>query len=371
MAEQGTVATIERKPPIVILRERLDARVDELKAALPSDIDPQKFKRAVLTAASINPDLQACAWQSLWNACLRACQDGLLPDGRQGAIVPYKDRATWIPMYQGLLLRAWRTGRFKWIGANIVREGEPWEHHVDATGEHFHHVPGDDTDAPMLRVYAAATTLDGGTFIAVLPKAEVDKIQRMSKASRDDSPWKMWPSEMQKKTALRRLAKLLPVELGAEDEVDDEHSADAERAPIAVTGNRPAGAAAALAAFAADDEQTIEDEKAQASGSLPASGVTEAAPTSPPATEAGDVGNASSSTDASPAAAFQAAPKNFEQYVQLVETTCIAATDAVELKKWFASDAQRRLRNACNMIAEDTAQMRGLVETRIKQLGGK
>ena len=118
MTDQN-VATIQ-KPPIVVMRERLEARTEELKSAL-MDIRPEQFIRAVITSATINPDLQACSWQSLWLACMRACRDDLLPDGRQGAIVPFKDKATWIPMYQGLLLRAWRTGRFKWIGANIVR----------------------------------------------------------------------------------------------------------------------------------------------------------------------------------------------------------------------------------------------------------
>lgn len=361
MAEQN-VATIERKPPIVIMRERLEARTGELRAAL-GDIKPEQFIRAVITAATINPDLQACAWSSLWLACMRACNDGLLPDGRQGAIVPYKDRATWIPMYQGLLLRAWRTGKFKWIGANVVREREPWEHWVDAGGEHFRHTPGDDVEAPVLRVYAAATTIDGGTFVAVLPKAEIDKIKRMSKAMREDSPWKMWESEMQKKSALRRLAKLLPVDLGVDGEAE-EHPIEAAE-PMAVIP-RSSGVAAALEAFAGSEPETIE-EKAQLADPLPATKLaSEAAPAPSPAAEA-DVTVTASSAEA-PAAASHTAPRNFEQYVELVEAMCIAAANGDELKRWFASDAQRKLRNACNMIAEDTAQMRGLVETRIRQL---
>lgn len=239
------IANIVTKPPIVVMRERLEARVGELKAALV-DVDPDRFIRAVITSATINPDIQACSWQSLWLACMRACRDDLLPDGRQGAIVPFKDRASWIPMYQGLLLRAWRTGKFKWIGANVVRTGEEWEHYVDTAGEHFRHVPGDDITWPIIRVYAAATTVDGGNFLAVLPKAEADKIRAVSKATREDSPWRQWESEMYKKTALRRLAKLLPIELTFDEEAEEE---PARPVPVE-TQRRAPSAIATLDAFA-------------------------------------------------------------------------------------------------------------------------
>ena len=236
----------KQQPPIVVMRQRLEARADELKAALSNDISPEKFIRAVVTSATINPDIQACSWQSLWISCMRACRDDLLPDGRQGAIVPFKDKATWIPMYQGLLLRAWRTEKFKWIGANIVREGDLWTHFIDTTGEHFRHEPKSST-GKMIAVYAAATTLDGGTFIAFIPKDEAEFIRQQSKATREDSPWNKWESEMYKKTALRRLAKMLPIDIAVEEEFDDVPAPAPRGRPRT---HRSEGATAALESFA-------------------------------------------------------------------------------------------------------------------------
>lgn len=378
MTEQN-VATIERnKPPIIVLRERLDARVDELRKALPSDIDPERFIRTVVTAATINPDLQACSWQSVWTACMRACQDGLLPDGRQGAIVPYKDRASWVPMYQGVIERAYRSGQVKWIGADVVREGDQWEYWTDANGVHFRHIPGDDINAPVLRAYAAATLILGGTSIAVLPLAELNKIRAVSKTRREDSPWNIWPSEMQKKTAIKRLAKMLPFEVRVTDEGDDEPSElQATAPPIAIMGNRPVGVAAALDAFAGTDEQEqATTEKATPSDSAPrtsSAGLSDVEQDASPASSPAAKVDPETIDRSSPAAAStsSAAPKNFEQYVALVEATCAAARDADELKRWFASDAQRRLRNACGLVAEDTAQCRGIVTTRVEQLSSK
>lgn len=199
----------DSRPPIVVLRDKLASRQGELRAAL-TDISPENFIRAVMTSVALNPELLGCSWQSIWNSCLKACRDGLLPDGVDSALVPFKGQASYIPMYGGLLRRFRRSGQFKWITANIVRQGEPFEHWIDEHGEHFRHVPGTDINAPMVAVYAIATTRDNGIFIAVLPLAEADQIKAMSKATREDSPWKMWPSEMYKKTALRRLSKVLP-----------------------------------------------------------------------------------------------------------------------------------------------------------------
>src|SRR5262245_21857456 len=221
------VATVDNKPPLVVLRERLEARRGELKAALV-DIPPEQFIRAVITAATINPEIQACSWQSVWLACMQACRDGLLPDGVEGAIVPYKGRAGWIPMYQGLLRRFRRSGQFKWITANVVRSGEEFERWIDESGEHFKHVPGDNIAAAIERIYAMATTKVGGLFVAVLPIAEANKIRNMSRASREDSPWKMWPEEMYKKTALRRLSKMLPSARDLIGDEDDELEAPAD-----------------------------------------------------------------------------------------------------------------------------------------------
>jgi recombination protein RecT len=243
------VTTRDNRPPIVVLRERLEAREGELRNSL-TDVDPKHFIRAVVTAAQINPDLQACSFQSLWLACMRACRDGLLPDGREGAIVPYKSNAQWIPMYQGLLKKFRASGQCKWIGSDVVREGETFEHWVDQTGEHFKHIPGDDGTKPITKVYAAALTKDSGFYVAVMSMADIQKIKNMSRASRDDSPWKVWPEEMMKKTVLRRLSKLLPAGRDFFDDDDEQPMQQQPATVYTINEARAAGAAGALDQFA-------------------------------------------------------------------------------------------------------------------------
>ena len=250
-------------PPLVVFRNRLEARRAELKAALPSDIPPERFIRALVTAAQINPDVLACQWTSIWNAIMKACRDGLLPDGREGAIVPYKSTATWIPMYMGLLKRFRRSGTFRWVKADVVRAGEEFYHFIDEHGEHIRHTPGDNFESPIVKIYAMATTKDGGVFVNVMSIAEANKIRAMSRATRDDAPWKMWPEEMYRKTALRRLSKVLP----AEGDMVDEELEELPEAPVALAPGalgpaeqpRAIGTAAVLDQFAASASAAGQD----------------------------------------------------------------------------------------------------------------
>ena len=252
-------AMTTRQHPVAVMQERLEAKRDELAKSLPSDITPERFIRALITSAQINPDLQACSFHSLWLACLRACRDGLLPDGVEGAIVPYKSTAQWIPMYRGKLKRVWQTGQFKWVTANVVRKGEAFKHTINHEGEILEHTPGDDVDAPIVKIYALARTKDGATFIDVMPIAEANKHRAMSRAQRDDAPWKMWTEEMLKKTVLHRLMKKLPMGHAFEDEELPEPPPALAAVPM--QQQQPRGSAAEVLERFADDSVPVEAEE--------------------------------------------------------------------------------------------------------------
>jgi len=232
--------------PMVQLKNYLDERTGELANALPKHIPPEKFIRVVLTAVQLNPNLLTCTRQSLWNACMRAANDGLIPDGREGAIVPFKDTAQWMPMVGGLLKRFRNSGQFRSIATGIVRTGEFFERWVDENGEHMKHVPGDGTGKPI-KAYALAQTVDGGVMIEVMTEAEIDKRKNVSRAK--NSPlWTEWVDEAWKKTVLRNLSKRLPSSADIDEMMRRDDDEDAfERVPP-LTGN----ASAALDHFAAD-----------------------------------------------------------------------------------------------------------------------
>ena len=223
MADNDTALTTTGKDPRLVFRDRLEVRKTEIKNALPPDISVDAFIRAAMTSTQLNPDILACTFSSIWDAIMKSCRAGLLPDGVEAAIVPYKTRAAFIPMVQGVLRSARRSGQIKTISANVVREGEIFAHEITHEGEIFRHVPGDDFSAQIVRAYAVANTRDGGFFSAVMSLAEINKHRAFSRASREDSPWNQWFEAMAIKTAIHKLGKMLPSVRDAINEDDSVH----------------------------------------------------------------------------------------------------------------------------------------------------
>lgn len=252
--------------PMIAFRDQFVRREPELKAALPSQISPQRFTRVALTAIQLNQELLTADRQSLWNALMRCAADGLVPDGRQAAIVLFNDNknkrvvAQYMPMIAGLLQRFRNSGQFKSVGSGVVHEGDEFNYWIDENGEHLRHVPGDGTGKPI-KAYARASTVDGGTMVKVMSYADVEKRRAVSRA-KDGPMWREWWDEAAQKTVLRNLMKRLP---SSSDDIDRLLGADddepIDNTPIAPPAEQqpeppqqPASIASAFDQFGGADE---------------------------------------------------------------------------------------------------------------------
>jgi recombination protein RecT len=189
--------------PVDEFRGLLQKMEPQFRMVLPPHVPPERFVRVVVTAVQKEPKLLQCNRQTLFAAAMRAATDGLLPDGREGAIVPYGDEAQWMPMIAGLLKKARNSGEIASVAAEIV-------HTNDSEGQHLDHEPllfGERGE--VLGVYALAKTKDDAVYIETLTVAQVEKIRAVSKA-RNSPAWTNWWDEMAKVKALRRLSKRLP-----------------------------------------------------------------------------------------------------------------------------------------------------------------
>ena len=74
------------------LAEEIDARTDQFKGSLPAHIPVERFKKVLLVAVNMNPALVGADRRSFFNSALKAANDGLLPDGREGALVIYNTK---------------------------------------------------------------------------------------------------------------------------------------------------------------------------------------------------------------------------------------------------------------------------------------
>jgi recombination protein RecT len=136
---------------------------------------------------------------------------GLLPDAQLGEayFVPFKGKVTLVPGYRGLLKLA-RQGDIGHVEADIIcaRDRVSW---IMGDNSLFEVIVNWAERGPMVAVYAMARYRDGSPAArVVLTKAEVDAIRARSQAANGPA-WSDNYDEMAKKTALRRLFKLLPL----------------------------------------------------------------------------------------------------------------------------------------------------------------
>lgn len=202
----------------------------QFQAALPAHIPLDKFQRVAATAVANNAELVQAERTSLYSACMKAAQDGLLPDGREAALVIFntKDGDRWIkkaqymPMVAGVLKKIRNSGELKDLSAHVVYSNDRFDYYIDDAGEHLVHRPLLDGDrGPFRLAYAVATTKEGGRYIEVMTKDQVDDVASVSK-SKDSKgnptgPWRDWYPEMARKTVIRRLSKRLPMSTDLDD----------------------------------------------------------------------------------------------------------------------------------------------------------
>jgi recombination protein RecT len=204
---------VEQKKPnaMLALRRDLEIMAPEFAAALPPQISIESFQRVVLTALQTTYGLSDCKPKSIWNACMRAATDGLLPDGREGAIVPFAGEATWIPMVGGIKKKIFQSGKVSTINVEVVRAKDFFDHQ-EGDGAFISHKKyiGKEDPGEISGVYMIAQMADGSTFREVMSIWEVEQVRKTSKAN--NSPWgnPVFYPEMIKKTCLKRGAKSLP-----------------------------------------------------------------------------------------------------------------------------------------------------------------
>lgn len=237
----GGAVAAQSNNPIVKLRGQLEQRANEFKMVLPSHIKPEQFQRTIITAVQADPELLNADRQSLILACMKAAQDGLLPDKREAALVVYKENKNvngqWIEkkvvqylsMVYGLRKKILQSREVTDIKASVVYRREVMDGHFiyeEGTEAMLRHKPILDLseeeadDSQIVAAYSMATYKDGTKSYEVMRRFEVDKVRECSQtgATKDrkgrprtpKGPWVDWYPEQAKKTVMRRHSKTLP-----------------------------------------------------------------------------------------------------------------------------------------------------------------
>jgi recombination protein RecT len=360
-------------------RRDLEKMTPQFKYALPAHIPVERFNRVVMTAMQNNPKLYGCSRPSIFNACMKCAQDGLLPDGREAAIVPFgenedgqkkSDQATYLPMVAGYRKKARNSGELSDLYSYVVFDCDQFDFQL-GDEPYVKHKPSltRPRGAKPIAVYSIAKFKDGATSYEVMSISEVEEIrQKFSRARK--GPWNdpvTYP-EMVRKTCVRRHCKSLPMStdldtvLHRDDELYDMKGA-AERGKQ-VTKHQPVSAMAALEKWAGS---TGDD-----GGDPPANEPSQDNDPGDPRPGDGtvidhDADTGEVSQDAPEMTmgemigmAQRKPPKDAETFKLLTRQIIAAAKHAGEtaaLANWWCGPNARAMRNGAQMTGEDTAEM--------------
>lgn len=196
--------------------------------ALPNHIPVERFERVVVTAVANNTDLLVADRRSLFNACMRAAADGLVPDGREGVLVVYRstvrlrdpvdnvDRETkmdvvqWTPMIAGIRKRLHNSGEVHSFIAEAVYEKDTFRYRLgdDPFIEHAPPPLGADRGA-VVGAYAIIRLRNGEVIRDVMDRKTIELARGQSR-SKDSLMWREFYHEAAKKVVARRAAKQAP-----------------------------------------------------------------------------------------------------------------------------------------------------------------
>jgi recombination protein RecT len=207
----------------VILRAEMEKMTPQFKMALPEHVPPERFTRVALTAISADNKLLNADRLSLYAATMKCAQDGLMPDGREAALVVFGDKVAYMPMLAGILKKVRNSGELLSISAHVVYDADTFQYQL-GDEEKIIHIPSltPERGKPKM-AYAIAKTKDGGIYREIMTVADIEKARAVSRA-KNSGPWVDWWSEMARKTVLRRLSKRLPMNTDLDDVLrrDDE-----------------------------------------------------------------------------------------------------------------------------------------------------
>lgn len=225
-----SITTTRAATPVEQIRNQLIAMTPEFKNALPSHIKPEKFQRVIMTVVQQNAALLNADRRTLFASCIKCAADGLIPDGREAALVMFGNQVQYMPMLAGIQKRVRNSGEIASIQAHVIYENDRFviRRGIDETIEHEPKFPGDR--GKPIGAYALARFKDGSDPVfEVMDVDAIERVRAISKA-KNNGPWVQWWDEMARKTVFRRLSKWLPMDAESDELIrrDDETGAPTE-----------------------------------------------------------------------------------------------------------------------------------------------
>ncbi|RMD50745.1 hypothetical protein D6827_03435 [Candidatus Parcubacteria bacterium] len=211
----------------VQLRDWFKKHSRKMQTLAGSKEEANKIITSLIFVAQRNPKLMTCTMESIGECLMQSAQLKLYPGPLQEcAYVPFGNRATFMPQYQGLCKLAYNSGVVRSIATEVVYANDLFEFEL-GTNAYLRHVPTlSDNRGERIAAWCVVKTTHGEVII-VKPISFIEGIRKRSPAgNKKDSPWNTSDDDydaMARKTVLKQALKTIPKssDLAAAIQVDN------------------------------------------------------------------------------------------------------------------------------------------------------
>ena len=233
--DKAKALVLVKETKVVTVYDFLEQKKDLIAAALPNTITPQRLIGVLTMVMRASPELKGCTQNSMVCAVIQTVQYGLTP-GNLGHChyVPfnnkqkdgsYRKEVQFILGYKGIVELVNRCGKAVILSTEVVYENDIFRHEM-GLNPILEHAPTEGERGTIRGVYCVAKNLVANEKVFVyLRKEDIDKVRASSKAGQKEySPWSKWYEEMAKKTAIKRICKILPLSIDVQEQISSDET---------------------------------------------------------------------------------------------------------------------------------------------------
>ena len=216
----GIIAKLNNQQTVTQGKKTWAQFLEEKKANItrfiPTTLAWADFQRIAETTTRQTRGLSDCDPNSILSALIQAAQYKMRPNTVLGRawIIPYGKYAQFQLGYKGILEFAYRSGQYRRIDAQAVREGDFIEW-MGGSEKYIKHKESHDPDRenkPITHYFATYTLTNGGGNCEIWTREQMLRHRdKYSKTKSKDTPWYTNEEEMGKKVMLTRVLKYAPL----------------------------------------------------------------------------------------------------------------------------------------------------------------
>lgn len=235
MSNKDKAKELVKKSKVATIYDFMDQKRDLIASALPKAITPDRLIGVFTMVLKTTPALAECTQTSLVSAIIQTVQYGLTP-GNIGHChyVPFKNKQAngtyqkevqFILGYKGIVELVNRCGKAVILSTEVVYENDEFDYALGLNPV-LKHLPTHGERGNIQGVYCVAKNLVANEKVFIyLNKGDIDKVRKASKAGQTSfSPWSNWYEEMAKKTAIKRICKLLPISVDIQEQLSSDET---------------------------------------------------------------------------------------------------------------------------------------------------